>query len=144
MSSISELNASGTSSSSQTLKSSSSNQMSMDDAFMQLLLAELRYQDPMEPMKSDQMLSQMAQLNSLQELQRISLAIKGLEQSNLFLTAASMIGKSVAYIDNNEGLASGVVTAFSVVGDQFTLVVDGTEVPMGSVIGVKEAMNSND
>lgn len=42
------------------------------DTFMALLLAELKNQDPLEPMKNSEMLGQMAQLNSLQQLTSIS------------------------------------------------------------------------
>lgn len=42
------------------------------DTFMKLLLAELKNQDPLEPMKNSEMLGQMAQLNSLQQLTSIS------------------------------------------------------------------------
>lgn len=42
------------------------------DTFMQLLLAELKNQDPLEPMNNSEMVSQMAQLNSLQQLTSIS------------------------------------------------------------------------
>jgi flagellar basal-body rod modification protein FlgD len=38
------------------------------DTFMQLLLAELQHQDPLEPMDNNQLVGQMAQLNSLQKL----------------------------------------------------------------------------
>jgi flagellar basal-body rod modification protein FlgD len=38
------------------------------DTFMQLLLAELQHQDPLEPMNNTELVGQMAQLNSLQKL----------------------------------------------------------------------------
>ncbi|MBN1536737.1 MAG: hypothetical protein JW908_08405 [Anaerolineales bacterium] len=46
------------------------------DTFMQLLLAELRNQDPLEPMNNSEMVAQLAQLNSLQELTSISANIE--------------------------------------------------------------------
>jgi len=46
------------------------------DTFMQLLLAELKNQDPLEPMNNSEMVGQMAQLNSLQQLTSISANIE--------------------------------------------------------------------
>jgi flagellar basal-body rod modification protein FlgD len=42
------------------------------DTFMKLLLAELQHQDPLEPMDNNQLVGQMAQLNSLQQLTSIN------------------------------------------------------------------------
>jgi flagellar basal-body rod modification protein FlgD len=41
-------------------------------AFMEVLLAQLRHQNPLEPMDDKELIGQMAQLNSLQELQKIN------------------------------------------------------------------------
>jgi flagellar basal-body rod modification protein FlgD len=49
--------------------------------FMQILLAQLRNQNPMQPMDDNQLIGQMAQLNSLQELQKISTTLDGLVEA---------------------------------------------------------------
>jgi flagellar basal-body rod modification protein FlgD len=53
--------------------------LSMDGGeFMMILLAQLRNQNPLEPMDDKQMIAQMAQLNSLQELQKINASLSTL------------------------------------------------------------------
>lgn len=42
------------------------------DQFLKLLIAQLRYQDPMNPMQGDQMATQLAQFSSLEQLQQIN------------------------------------------------------------------------
>jgi flagellar hook assembly protein FlgD len=42
------------------------------DAFLQILVAQLKYQDPMDPMKADQFMTQLAQLTQVEQLQNIS------------------------------------------------------------------------
>jgi flagellar basal-body rod modification protein FlgD len=49
-------------------------------AFMMVLLAQMRHQNPLEPMDDKEMIAQMTQLNSLQELQRIRLTLQTLVQ----------------------------------------------------------------
>lgn len=50
-------------------------------AFMQVLLAQMRHQNPLEPMDDKEMIAQMTQLNSLQELQKIRLTLETLAQA---------------------------------------------------------------
>jgi flagellar basal-body rod modification protein FlgD len=47
-------------------------------AFMEVLLAQLRHQNPLQPMDDKDLIGQMAQLNSLQELQKINSALEKL------------------------------------------------------------------
>lgn len=56
------------------------------EGFMQLMLAQLQYQDPMEPQDNTQMLTQQLQLEQADQM-------KDLTDSNTFASAASMVGK---------------------------------------------------
>ncbi len=51
------------------------------NAFMLVLLAQMRHQNPLEPMDDKEMIAQMTQLNSLQELQKIRLTLEMLVQA---------------------------------------------------------------
>ncbi len=65
-------------------------------AFMQMLLAQLTHQNPMEPMNDSEMMGQMTQLNSLQQLQGIQTFLQEMVQVNQTGYAASLIGKQVS------------------------------------------------
>lgn len=52
------------------------------NAFMMILLAQLRNQNPLEPMDDKELIGQMAQLNSLEELKKISAGVDKLIQLN--------------------------------------------------------------
>ncbi len=67
----------GTTSSSQTGLSASN--VISKDAFLQLLVAQLKYQDPMDPMKADQFMTQMAQLTQVEQLQNISSSLDAMK-----------------------------------------------------------------
>lgn len=49
-------------------------------AFMAILLAQMKYQNPLQPMDDKEVIAQMAQLNSLQELQNINATLQRLVQ----------------------------------------------------------------
>jgi len=52
------------------------------NAFMMILLAQLRNQNPLEPMDDKELIGQMTQLNSLEELKKISAGVEKLIQLN--------------------------------------------------------------
>lgn len=72
------------------------------DAFMQLLLAELKYQDPTSPMDSEKMLQQTSQLSTLETQQSTNKLMQNLadQMKNSFsMNAMSSLGK-IAHVDN--------------------------------------------
>lgn len=82
--------------------------------FMQILMAQLTHQDPMEPMNNAEMMSQFSQLNSLQELREIHTSLDKVSVSNQTAYLASLIGKTVKANriggEPLEGVVEGVVT----------------------------------
>jgi flagellar basal-body rod modification protein FlgD len=112
------------------------------EAFMGLLLAQMRNQSPMDPMDDNQMISQMAQLNSLQELQSISSSLKLMTESNKFLSSAGLIGKYAKYTtkdeEGNAGSATGKISSVSIDGDAIVLTIGGKSVSLGDLSEVSE------
>jgi flagellar basal-body rod modification protein FlgD len=86
--------------------SSSMYGLSTDD-FLKLFLAQLQNQDPTKPMDDSQMLSQLAQMSSIQTMQGIQSALEGSQLAQ----AANLIGKNVTGLDVNGAAVNGVVTA---------------------------------
>lgn len=68
------------------------------DAFMELMLAQLKHQDPTSPAKTEDMMAQMAQFSSaagIKELKETATEMMGSLQSNQALQASSLVGRSV-------------------------------------------------
>jgi flagellar basal-body rod modification protein FlgD len=73
--------------------------LSKDD-FMMLFVTQLQYQDPMSPMESAEMASQMAQFNALDLLYKNNEAMERLAktyENTMGLSAVSLLGHSVYY-----------------------------------------------
>ncbi len=87
----------GSSSSTTTSSTTSSTKSSLsNDDFLQLLLTELQYQDPTDPMDSDKILTQTAQLSSLEAAQNTTAALESLSEqlaSNTNFSAIGVIGQ---------------------------------------------------
>ncbi|NCD12833.1 MAG: flagellar hook capping protein [Epsilonproteobacteria bacterium] len=94
-----------TSSTTSSTKSSLSN-----DDFLQLLLTELQHQDPTDPMDSDKILTQTAQLSSLEAAQNTTTALEKLSEqlaSNTNFGAISVIGQMASLGSSAITLESG-------------------------------------
>jgi flagellar basal-body rod modification protein FlgD len=108
------------------------------DAFMKLLLAQLRYQDPLQPMDDTDFIAQLAQLNTLEQLERLNQSFEGfMEQQNL-MRGAELIGRTVSAMMEGEGIVEGIVSAAKFRNGEVILVIDGTEVSLQSVLVVQE------
>ena len=86
------------------------------DRFMKLLVAQLKNQDPMNPMDNAQMTSQMAQINTVTGIQQVNDTLKSLGtqfNSMQVLQGSSMVGHNVLVNSNtlssNAGVASGAL-----------------------------------
>jgi flagellar basal-body rod modification protein FlgD len=83
--------------------------MGSQDTFMKLLVAELKYQDPMDPLQNRDMVAQLATLSSVQKLTGIDDKLGGMQQSSLrdsSLQSAGLIGKTVTAKTNRLTLSS--------------------------------------
>ena len=70
-----------------------------NDTFLKLLVAQMKYQDPLQPTDSAQMMSQLAQFSQVEGLNNLNKQITALGLSQDFSAAVAMIGKTVSYKD---------------------------------------------
>ena len=96
------------------------------DAFLQLLVTQLQYQDPLDPQDNGEFISQMAQFTSLEQmtnvangLEKVSKVVSNIDTSVLVGQLSSMIGKSVDWIEtiesaDEEGNPLSTTESFSV------------------------------
>jgi flagellar basal-body rod modification protein FlgD len=105
------------------------------DAFLKLLVAQLRYQDPSHPTDSAQFMAQTAQFTQVQMLQKLEDDQQKMLSVQLMQSASAMVGRTVSYTkaDGTEG--TGVVSA-ATVGTSPTLRVGTDDVPLSSVTKV--------
>lgn len=103
------------------------------DAFMQLLLAQLKNQDPLKPMENTEFISQMAQFNSLRELMVLNKTMGELMTAQLVTQGSAMIGKTISANLETGKTIQGVVSGMQIRDNDVTLTVNGTQVPMSAV-----------
>jgi flagellar basal-body rod modification protein FlgD len=128
---ISSVIPSSTSSTTSTPKSGK--QTLDEDAFLKLLVAQLRYQDPSKPTDSSQFMAQTAQFTQVQTLQKLADDQQQMLSVQMMQSASAMVGRTVTFTkaDGTEG--TGVVSAATVGSTSPTLRVGATDVPLSSV-----------
>ena len=117
---------------------SSSNEMGKD-AFIQLLVTQMKYQDPLNPMDNQEMLAQLAQFTALEQMMNVAHA----SQKQL---ANGMIGKYVEYVytDSSTGKTSyqvGKVDYVNMSGDTPILGIGDVEISLEDVYQVLDSEN---
>lgn len=107
------------------------------DAFLQLLVAQLKYQNPMAPSDGTAMLQQTAQFTTVETLKQISEAnqrLMGIQEVTMALT---VVGQEVSAVSLDGEFLSGVVEGVRFTVDGPLLRLDsGYEVPMDNVLSV--------
>ena len=83
--------------------------MQMDD-FLQLLTSQISNQDPLEPMKDTEFISQMANIASLEQMQQFSKGFEMFASSHKDMVAQAYLGRAVEIKSGSEEL-SGIVNA---------------------------------
>lgn len=79
--------------------------------FMTLLVAQLRMQDPLEPLNGSEFMNQLVQLQSLAELTQIRSALGELCGSQALGPALGLVGRTIEWLDLTTGRRlSGVVS----------------------------------
>ncbi|MBX3053630.1 MAG: hypothetical protein KF753_19285 [Caldilineaceae bacterium] len=107
------------------------------DSFMQLLLLQMRSQDPMNPMDSSQMFNQMAQLTSLEQLWDIRDLMSEANATQQLGQGAMLIGRYVEASSQSAGNVTGLVDEARMISGQVMLQIGGKQVRLEDVHSVQ-------
>lgn len=99
------------------------------DQFLQMLMAELKNQNPMNPNSSDpmQFISQLAQFTSVEQQTYTAESTQTMASGQNNATAIALIGHTVDYTDpTTQAPATGVVKSVEFTSSGPTLTINGT------------------
>jgi flagellar basal-body rod modification protein FlgD len=117
--------------------SSSSNTMGMED-FLQLLTTQIANQDPLEPMKDTEFISQMANVASLENQQKFTQSFTEFAESQSQVATQAYLGRKVTIETDSGERKSSVAEAVERSDDgQITVTVDGKAYPIANIVRVE-------
>lgn len=104
------------------------------DAFLKLLITQLRYQDPLRPMEDKEFIAQLAQFSSLEQMQNMNKSLEVFLQNQTAFQAIGLIGHTVEGIDPESGeKVNGAVKSIRFDGSTILLKVNDRELPLGAI-----------
>jgi flagellar basal-body rod modification protein FlgD len=106
------------------------------DTFLKLLVAQLKFQDPMRPTDSSKFLEQTAMFTQLETLQKIEKGLAETQNASQMLAAASMVGRQVTYGIQLAPGQTPTPTATSVISVRGTL-------PKDAAVGAKTTISTD-
>ena len=112
-------------------KTKTSQDLGKDD-FLNLLVTQLKYQDPMSPMEDKEFISQMAQFTSLEQMKNMNNAVQ-------ITQATSYIGKQVTWADSQGTEQTGIVIAIRIVNSEPKVMIGEESIELKKIMSVTEA-----
>jgi flagellar basal-body rod modification protein FlgD len=104
--------------------------------FLKLLIAQLRNQDPMNPMEDREFITQLAQFSSLEALDNVGKQLDGLARSQTLTQAAGLIGKRIEARLADGSAVTGPVAEVRFVNGAPRLVVDDHVLDIAQIVAV--------
>jgi flagellar basal-body rod modification protein FlgD len=99
------------------------------NAFLQLLIAQMKNQDPTKPMDSSQFMSQLASFSNVEQGIKMNQKLDSLMTSMALSQVDGVVGHTIASAD---GTVIGTVAALRVVsGGSVAILQDGQEITLG-------------
>lgn len=121
---------------SQSQSSKASSKAMVDyDTFLTLLVAQMKNQDPTEPMDSTEQIAQLATFSQVEQTIQTNKNLEMLIQSTTLSQAGSMIGRT---LESADGTQSGIVQEVQVYSDGLLATLDnGMQVVIGAGITIR-------
>ncbi len=115
---------------------SSGASLQMDD-FLQLLTSQITNQDPLEPMKDTEFISQMANIASLEQMEQFSKGFSKFADSHHAMLAQGYLGREVTIIQDDMEISGLVESINSSEDGTSEVVVNGQAYSPSSITKVR-------
>jgi flagellar basal-body rod modification protein FlgD len=106
------------------------------DDFLKLMVAQLKYQNPMEPSKDLDFIAQTAQFSSLEQMTNLNTKVIELISSNKQLYANTMIGRQITWTDEDDNIKSGIVSKVDLNDGEPVLIANNEKVSLDWIVNV--------
>ncbi len=105
--------------------------------FLNLMLEQLQYQDPLEPVSNSEFIAQQAQFTQLETTQAMN---KNITQNNAIMQTLALVGKNVTLTDPNDRTKTinGTVSGANFTSQGASIEVEGKNYPIALVQKVTE------
>lgn len=104
--------------------------------FLNLLVAQLQHQDPLNPMDQQEQVAQLAQFSTVEGIEKMNASFSQLLDLQMLSNGSSLLGATVDYQLTDGVTKSGVVDLITRREGALQFEIDGVSVPMANVSAV--------
>jgi flagellar basal-body rod modification protein FlgD len=97
------------------------------DTFLKLLMAQMSNQNPMEPTDDKEMLAQLAQFSTLEQMTSMAASQQSSAAATQMSQAVNLLGRTVTYLDRDGLNQTGSVDQVSMVNGAPSLTIAGKD-----------------
>ena len=107
------------------------------NTFLQLLVAEMKNQDPTSPMDTSEYMSQFAQLSAVEQAMQTNAKLDTLLSSSALAQAESLVGRTAAFTSSDGEDVKGKIMSVRIIqGGAVATLDNGVEVQLGPGITI--------
>ena len=111
--------------------------------FLQMMLAEMQNQDPLNPMSNTDLMNQIGDMQQISASNQLTGTLQAMQVGQALSNATALIGATVTGTDSTGAAASGVVSQVSISNGTPSLQIGTQSVPLANVTGVLSAPSSS-
>lgn len=115
----------------------SSTSLGMQD-LMKILLTQLQYQDPTQPMDNAQFVAQIAQFATLDETRQMNQSMTQLASTESLTQSVGLLGRTVNYTTASSGAGSGQVTLITLSSGTPTMSITASDGTVTSGVAISQ------
>ncbi len=103
------------------------------DEFLNLLVTQLAFQDPLDPMDSTESIAQLAQFSALEQMQNVNDQLQIMQHSSALIDSLQLQGAEIEAMTHGGTTVSGVVERATWMNGGMYLIIDGEAHPIGNL-----------
>ncbi len=113
------------------------------EAFLKLLVAQLKYQDPLEPTSNEEFISLTAQFTTVERLNELADQGRSRRTSEALNTAGALVGRSISFLDQLGLAVQATVDTATLIGGDVRLLTDRGTVSLDQIIAIGAAAGTS-
>ncbi|MEE2642444.1 MAG: flagellar hook capping FlgD N-terminal domain-containing protein [Planctomycetota bacterium] len=103
--------------------------------FLNLLVLQLQNQDPLEPVKQEQFISQLTEISTLESVEKLNLQFDEMLKVQELGQGASLAGKEVRFLQEG-AMQTGTVQEVTFLGGEPEAIISGSSIPLTNILSV--------
>jgi flagellar basal-body rod modification protein FlgD len=105
--------------------------------FIQLFVAQMRHQDPLNPVSNENMFAQLTQFSMLDGINQLNASFSEVLTLQQLTEGSNLLGKTINYQSSEGAIQSGTVSGVEVEGGKIMLRVGDETVSLSQIQGIQ-------